>query len=133
MKVIILIIMIFCHIVDDYYLQGWLASAKQKEWWKTNAPEDLYKYDYLIALFIHSFSWAFMVMIIPTIYYIIANPDNYLYFTIIALFIGNMWVHAWIDNQKANAKSINLIVDQLVHIFQIIQIWVLMVVINWKW
>lgn len=50
---IILITMIFCHIVDDYYLQGWLASAKQKSWWKKNAPDDLYKHDYLMALFMH--------------------------------------------------------------------------------
>lgn len=33
-KILILFTMIFCHIVDDYYLQGWLASAKQKSWWK---------------------------------------------------------------------------------------------------
>lgn len=26
----ILIIMIFLHIVDDYYLHGWLSTAKQK-------------------------------------------------------------------------------------------------------
>ena len=29
-KLIILVSMIFCHIVDDYYLQDWLASAKQR-------------------------------------------------------------------------------------------------------
>ena len=29
---ILIPIMIFCHVVDDYYLQGWLASAKQKKW-----------------------------------------------------------------------------------------------------
>lgn len=46
-KIFILFTMIFCHIVDDYYLQGWLASAKQKSWWEKNAPEKLYKYDYL--------------------------------------------------------------------------------------
>ena len=30
-NIFLLILMIFCHIVDDYYLQGWLASAKQKK------------------------------------------------------------------------------------------------------
>lgn len=30
----LLIFMIFAHLVDDYYLQGWLASAKQKKWWE---------------------------------------------------------------------------------------------------
>lgn len=66
-KIFILFTMIFCHIVDDYYLQGWLASAKQKSWWEKNAPGKLYKYDYLAALFMHSFSWSFMIMLPPTI------------------------------------------------------------------
>ena len=76
-KFIILLSMIFCHIVDDYYLQGWLASAKQKEWWKKNAPEKMYSRDYIMALFMHSFSWAFMIMLIPTIYLLIIsrNPE----------------------------------------------------------
>ena len=38
MKYIILIIMIFLHIVDDFYLQGVLAKFKQKDWWKENYP-----------------------------------------------------------------------------------------------
>ena len=33
-KAFIILWMIFFHIVDDYYLQCWLASAKQKQWWK---------------------------------------------------------------------------------------------------
>lgn len=42
-KGFVYLLMIFCHIIDDYNLQGWLASAKQKEWWKKNAPEKLYE------------------------------------------------------------------------------------------
>ena len=45
----ILILMLFAHIVDDYYLQGWLASVKQKKWWEKNAPDKLYKFDYFIT------------------------------------------------------------------------------------
>ena len=30
--ILLLPLMIFCHIVDDYYLQGWLASGKQRKW-----------------------------------------------------------------------------------------------------
>ena len=62
-KSFIFILMIFCHIVDDYYLQGWLASAKQKKYWKDNAPDKMYKHDYIWALIMHSFSWAFMIML----------------------------------------------------------------------
>ena len=39
MKLFILLCMIFCHIIDDYYLQGILASMKQKSWWKNNYPD----------------------------------------------------------------------------------------------
>lgn len=37
MSYFVLLAMVFCHIVDDYYLQGWLASAKQRKWWEENA------------------------------------------------------------------------------------------------
>lgn len=40
----LLLLMIFLHIVDDYYLQGILASMKQKEWWHKTAPEKMYRY-----------------------------------------------------------------------------------------
>jgi hypothetical protein len=68
LKTILLLAILFCHIVDDYYLQGWLASAKQKSWWEKNAPDNLYKNDYIMALCEHAFSWTFMIMLIPTIY-----------------------------------------------------------------
>ncbi len=47
-KLFILLCMIFFHILDDFHLQGWLANAKQKQWWKDNAPDNMYKYDYLV-------------------------------------------------------------------------------------
>jgi hypothetical protein len=37
---ILLTAMFFCHIIDDYYLQGWLATGKQRDWWKSNAPKN---------------------------------------------------------------------------------------------
>lgn len=122
-KILILISMIFCHIVDDYYLQGWLASAKQKSWWEKNAPDPLYRYDYLIALFMHSFSWSFMIMIIPTIYLIIFSGAWYP-----ILFIGNVILHMAVDDLKANKKKINLIQDQSIHMLQIILTWICMIV-----
>ena len=59
----ILLTMIFLHIVDDYYLQGILAQMKQKKFWKEQAPDEKYKYDYIWALIMHGFSWAFMIML----------------------------------------------------------------------
>lgn len=121
-KYFILLSMIFCHIVDDYYLQGWLASAKQRSWWEQNAPDELYKRDYLMALFMHSFSWAFMMMLIPTLYVIMSgthyNP---------LLFYANVCIHMMVDDAKANRRKINLIQDQLIHLVQIMLTWAFMV------
>ena len=59
----VLALMIFAHIVDDYYLQGVLAKMKQKSWWEQNAPDEKYKNDYKIALMCHAWSWAIMITI----------------------------------------------------------------------
>lgn len=114
-KAFILLLMIFCHIVDDYYLQGWLASAKQKSWWQENAPQDLYKHDYIIALIMHSFSWTFMIML-P----IALNMGFDIDTIFVVFFICNVISHAGVDNEKANKKTINLVVDQTIHIMQIV-------------
>ena len=106
--------MIFCHIADDYYLQGWLASAKQKKWWEQNAPDKLYRFDYVMALVCHSFSWSFMIML-PWIIY--AGPS--LNFALIAI-PANVIIHAIVDDLKANKHKLNLIQDQLIHLAQIV-------------
>ena len=110
----IVLLMIFCHIVDDYYLQGWLASAKQKKWWQEHAPAKLYKYDYLWALIMHSFSWAFMIML-PIAFSMSFQVD----FLFCIVFMCNAFVHAVTDNEKANKFTINLWTDQLIHLWQI--------------
>ncbi len=111
----VFILMIFCHIVDDYYLQGWLASAKQKQWWKANAPDNLYKFDYIWALIMHSFSWSFMIML-PCAFALDFNIGvGYIFFLVL-----NTFLHALIDNAKANLKIINLWIDQICHLVQIV-------------
>lgn len=110
----IILLMIFCHIVDDYYLQGWLASAKQKKYWEENAPAKLYRFDYIWALIMHSFSWAFMIML--PIALTMSFQINVLF---IIVFVANMIVHAITDNEKANRFTINLWIDQIVHLSQI--------------
>lgn len=108
--------MLFLHIVDDFYLQGILAQLKQKDWWKYNYPDKLYKYDWIISLFLHCFSWAFMVMLPYTILY----ETNSIY---IITFISLVVVHFIVDDLKANQKKINLTIDQITHIGQIILAW----------
>jgi hypothetical protein len=41
-KFILLTSMFFCHIIDDFYLQGILAQLKQHKFWEENAPQKLY-------------------------------------------------------------------------------------------
>ena len=115
-----LLTMIFLHIVDDYYLQGWLASAKQKKWWLENSPNKLYRYDYLWALFMHSFSWTFMVTLPITI-----KCSSCIRFYILILL--NIIIHGFVDNLKANKLKINLIQDQLIHLLQIVITFLLLV------
>ena len=121
-KVFILLAMIFCHIVDDYYLQGWLASAKQKKYWQENAPEKLYKYDYIWALIMHSFSWAFMIML-PIAISLKFNIGWW-----VIAYIVNSVIHSFVDDLKANKLKINLIVDQSIHILQIVITWLIFII-----
>lgn len=118
----VVLFMVFLHVVADYNLQGWLASAKQKSYWEANAPEKMYKHDYIIALIMHSISWSFMIML-PIAYY---KPwcVNWVFAVVFAC---NIIVHAVVDHLKANVKRINLWQDQLIHILQIILTAVLLI------
>lgn len=121
--------MLFCHIVDDYYLQGWLASAKQKKWWEQNAPNQLYKNDYIMALVEHAFSWTFMIHIPIIICSVVCGLQlNILLF--ITIFTIDWLIHTITDNAKANLMKINLIQDQWIHIAQIFVTWTIYVVMS---
>ena len=126
--VIALLSMLFCHIVDDYYLQGFLASAKQRSWWVKNAPDELYKHDYIMALAEHAFSWCFMVHL-PCLVCLVCNYICFSPFLLIASFLLNALIHAVIDDMKANKRKINLVQDQIIHIAQVVIVWVLFFVI----
>lgn len=115
-KIFILLFMIMMHIVDDYYLQGILASMKQKSWWKKQSNyKDKYSNDYLIALMMHAFSWAFCIML-PIAINLKFEVDAFF-----AIMLGvNFMIHAIVDNFKANELKINLVQDQTIHIIQIL-------------
>lgn len=113
-KAFVVLLMLFFHIVDDYRLQGILASMKQKEWWQEHAPQQLYRYDYIMALVMHSLSWSFMIMLPIAI----ANSFN-IGIEFIIVFVINSILHGVVDDLKANKKKINLIIDQSLHLLQI--------------
>lgn len=119
-KIFVLLAMIFLHIIDDYKLQGILASMKQKKWWEEQKEyKNLYKYDYIPALIEHSFSWTFMIML-PIAIMLRFNIDWW-----VIAYIANMIIHAFVDDLKANKFKINLVVDQTIHIIQIVVTWLI--------
>lgn len=124
MNIFILLSMLFMHIVDDYYLQGILASMKQKAWWKKQESyTDTYKYDYIVALIMHSFSWAFMIMM-PIAISMSWNVT--IGFAVVML--ANAAIHCIVDDLKANKMKINLVQDQSIHMAQIIVTFVLFLI-----
>jgi hypothetical protein len=127
-EIFMLLLMIFLHIVDDYYLQGILASMKQRGWWEKNAPDRKYKYDYIVALLMHAFSWTFMIML-PITITLLLNPVAAALPVFIMVFGINWGLHMAIDHLKANVKVLNLVQDQAIHIIQIIFTWSLVFLI----
>ena len=132
MKLFILLIMIFVHILDDFHFQGILANLKQKSYWKKQIQElyannccltELYKKDWLISLIFHAFQWTFIVMLVLVVYNVdlITSPVFYI------IFILNITIHAIVDHLKCNKFYINLVTDQLIHLNQIAITWLLLV------
>jgi hypothetical protein len=122
--ILILVSMIFCHIIDDYCLQSFcLVNLKQKSWWKKNASDRFYRFDYLVGLLMHSISWGCMIML-P----IFINMNGQLDWLWILLPI-NIGIHFLVDDLKANRKKINLVVDQLIHLVQILITWLVWIIL----
>jgi hypothetical protein len=114
--VIAFLFMILFHIIDEFVLQPvCLSKLKQKKFWDNHHA--MYKYDYLVALVIHSLSWSIFVHI-PII--CIGVNEYFLIFSVLLHSI----THAYIDNTKANELEINLLIDQLMHLMQIIVIFI---------
>lgn len=123
----ILMFMLFMHVIDDFHLQGCLATLKQKKYWFEECEKlaksggtgmahwvGLFGYDWIPSLLMHAFQWSFMVML-PI--FVVKKEMSMAY--IIAL-IANTIVHAIVDHFKCNRLQINLIIDQFLHIVQIV-------------
>ena len=107
-----LVLMVLGHLFADFTLQGWLADGKQKSWWKKvcgGEIPDKYKNDYMAALYCHSLYWSIIVCM----------PFYYSPWFIPAIIL-NTFIHADIDDLKANQMDIYLIQDQLLHMIQIL-------------
>ena len=123
MKILILFIILYLHIYDDYYAQGILASMKQREWWEKQYTGSIANKDKQRELYgraEHAFSWAFITHL-PYLIMVVINPALVPLYIISV--IVNTVIHAIVDNTKANKKKINLITDQSIHFGQILVTW----------
>lgn len=120
-----MIMCIFAHVIDDYFLQSaCLCDLKQKSWWEkkllraTEMEKQMYRHDYLAALLCHAMSWSAAIMLPLVIMERMDNGTTAYGFYCVA-FVLNTLSHASTDNAKANWKIINLIEDQCTHLAQI--------------
>ena len=127
----IFIAMVLFHILEDFHLQGILASMKQKSWWQSECNKlgikyesSKYKYDYIISLCIHALENSIFITLPLIIDGLITtfttNLNNSLFIGWAFIIFANTVVHAFIDNFKCNNKGISLIIDQLLHFIFII-------------
>lgn len=123
--------MVLFHILEDFHLQGILASMKQKSWWQSECNKlgikyesSKYKHDHIISLCIHALENSIFITLPLIIDGLIAtltiNPNNCLFIGWVFIIFANTVVHAFIDNFKCNNKGINLIIDQILHFIFII-------------
>ena len=106
-EIFVICLMLFMHIIDDYVLQApCLCDLKQKSFWEKNAPQPLYRYDYIVALLMHAFSWSFMVML-PIAIALGFNIDT----NFIIMLGANTLFHALIDDLIAEINRLNNLVS----------------------
>lgn len=123
------IMMIFMHILDDFFLQSaFLANGKQKSWWLDNTNDPRYEDDYIPCLIMHGMSWAFCIMLPIALYYKLNVSVIF-----VAIWAVNAVVHSVVDDVKANVKTINLIQDQMIHMVQLIVTYILGLTIMTLW
>lgn len=123
----LLMMMVALHVFADFHLQGILADMKQKGWWEkqeckfikemrgrgADRVNWIYDKDYIAALLIHSFEWAFIVCI-PLMWFCGLTTLGAVILCVNAL------AHALMDHLKCNLLYANLWQDQLYHLFQIV-------------
>ena len=124
-KALLLILMILGHLLADYPLQGWLAQAKNKTYWENASKKN--KHDYIPALVCHSIMWG-IITFIPILLAPFFTNVWHEWVTYLLLAIAIL-THCFVDNAKANEKSLNLWQDQLIHFGQIICSWLIFIII----
>lgn len=118
--------MILLHIIDDFVLQPvCLSKLKQKSLWDEYNKETggLYKNDYKMALFIHGLSWSIMIHL-PIFFLFLGWGEVVIDIAFCLTVLTYAGLHSWVDDAKANKKKISLVTDQIIHLVQIIGLFI---------
>ena len=140
-EIVLFLLMLLAHIVEDFHLQGKMADMKQKQWWHNQIFANVrgitdadardrelkeglrkYGYDYIPVLILHGFEWAICVSI-PVMFYTGFELSSDYIFMLVLMAL----VHSAVDHLKCNKLRINLVQDQIVHIAQVIVLWAIAV------
>jgi hypothetical protein len=126
MSIFILFSMIFCHIIADFHIQNnFMAKFKQKREWRIGYGNN-YLSDWIPVLAVHAFSWSFFTFL-PLLYYVYTKDITF--YTLSGIILLNAIVHFIVDDQKCNRFNISLIVDQEIHILQIVLTFIVMILV----
>ena len=117
---LVFLLMIAMHVIEDFHLQGRMTDMKQKSWWEEYPPK--YSGDYGPVLMLHGMEWSILVSL-PLLLITGLNVPGIVLLGIVI----NGFVHAIVDDLKANRFLINLGTDQSIHILQILLIYLLAV------
>lgn len=105
-------------------MQGCLASMKVRNWWIIQSGyRTKNRYDYIAALTAHGISWSFCIMLPICIAFKFAIP-----WWVRTIFFVNIFLHCYIDDEKANKGTLSLLQDQVIHYVQIFCTWFIYVV-----
>lgn len=118
----IILMMLLMHLIADYTIQGCLANLKQRSWWiEEGKKHDMtmqeiakYKHDYKCGLLCHSLYWT-LITFSPIVFFSMCSMP-----TILTVVIANTAIHYWVDDMKANKRTITLCEDQFYHFVQIV-------------
>lgn len=126
-KAFIFIAMVLLHILEDFHLQGILASMKQKSWWLSECTKlgitydsSKYRYDHIVSLIVHALENSIFItlpfIVDGLITTFTTNPNNSFFIGWAFIIILNTAIHAYIDSFKCNKMAINLVMDQVLHL-----------------
>ena len=113
---LLLPLMILCHIIEDFHIQGVMGDMKQASFW--NPYGEKYADDWKPVIILHGMEWA-MLTSMPCL--VMSWFDVPMWFVLVIVAMGLL--HAYIDHLKANEGKINLITDQTLHMSQIMIIY----------